>query len=308
MQLKLKTTSNNLPVPVITPANNADPNNISKENLMEKLDSEGIALLRGFNFDTQKLEELTYLICQDFHISATRAKRKVKGDNHTTEVYRDNYALFGHTEGSYRPSHTPPELCFFMCITPPAEKGGETTMVDGIKFLNSLPADIRNLLEKHGITYEMYWEQERWQDEFSVNSIEELKTLLTEWPNVKYELKNNNDLHLFYTTDAISNDRRGNKVFATAMLAHLPKVTNTRYEGVRIYSKPSNKVHFGNGEEIPEEMINRLIDIHDDIMYPHKWQEKDLVVIDNTRWLHGRTMTERNCERVLVSRFGRFKN
>ncbi len=293
-------------IPQIVADADINPLKIDKDLLRNSLDDGGAVLVRGFDFDLKMLQSFTHILCDDFHIVATRKARAVsKDDSYTTSVHEQNFALLGHTEGSYRPSESSPEICFFMCTVPPSEAGGETTLVDGIQFLAALPENIRQKFEDFGVTYEMYWEEERWQDEFSVNNISELKAFLDKTAGIKYQLKDNKDLHVCYTTQAIHKDRLGVPVFANAILAHLPKITSRRYENISAYSKSSNRVYFGNGEEISDEDINQLIDIHDDLAYKHKWQKSDLLVIDNTRYLHGRTMTAKNCDRKLISRFGR---
>jgi alpha-ketoglutarate-dependent taurine dioxygenase len=296
-----------IPIPVIEAKADKNPRAIDAAALQRLLDDKGALLLRGFDFGLENFEAFSRNFCGKFHIPATRAaRRQAQGDTFSTEVFRDNYSLLGHTEGTYKPHPAPPEICFFMCVTPPDERGGETTAVDGIEFLRRLPPDLRRRFEEEGITYEMTWDRQRWQDEFEIDDVNELKALLDNLPTVRYTLQGE-ELNLFYTTKAVKNSRQGDPVFATALLAHLPRIAHPGYADKKGYAKPSNRVFFGGGEEIPDETVSALIDIHDSLAYPHVWQAQDALVLDNTRYLHGRTTTERDCVRVLVSRFGWFK-
>lgn len=292
-------------ISIVKPEASANPLSLDINTLKKKLNEDGAIIFRGFDFNTKSFEEFTYNFCSEFHIPGTRSNRKVAGDSHSTEVYSTNYTLFDHTEGSYRPDKFPPQICFFMCLVPPAENGGETCLLDGVEFLKALPNDIKNKFATHGITYEMTWNKKRWQDEFYVSTEQELTDHLKQFNGINYFL-NNDILNLFYTTEAITKCKSNQEVFATAMLAHLPKINHPKYKGVYVYSNPTNKVYFGNGEEISDEIINNIIDIQDVLQIKHRWQKNDIVVIDNTRFLHGRTSTEKDCERKLVSRFGRF--
>jgi alpha-ketoglutarate-dependent taurine dioxygenase len=267
----------------------------------------GIVQIRGYDLDLLGFEKLTRVFCKEFHMVAARHDFKAKeGDSYSTEVVPYNFTLMSHTEGTFQPlAKGIPDLCFFYCIVPPSEKGGETTLVDGKLFLEHLPSDILDKFLKHGITYEMTWDKKRWQNEFGFETIEELRSYLSSIDNVRYRL-DGDSLNLFYTTKAITRSRDGSDVFATGMLAHLPEFNHPNYEGIFVYSNPTNRVYFGNGEEISSEIINMLVDIQDQIQLKHRWQPKDVIIIDNTRFLHGRTSTERDCERRLVSRFGRF--
>jgi alpha-ketoglutarate-dependent taurine dioxygenase len=182
-------------------------------------------------------------------------------------------------------------------------KGGETTLVDGVHFLKAMPGHLLEQFIQSDIIYEMDWQPERWKPEFQVASLRELEKLLSEQQDLEYEFRGEN-LALRYTTSAINRTRSGQPAFANALLAHLPRITHPAYQHNKVYTKSSNHVYFENGEEISDELINTLIDIQDKLMYLHEWRSFDLLVIDNTRFMHGRRMTTEDCERVLLSRFG----
>jgi len=166
-----------------------------------------------------------------------------------------------------------------------------------------MPDRLLEQFTQSDIIYEMNWQPERWQAEFQVGNSSELEKLLSNHPSLQYELRGEN-LVLRYKTSAINQTRSGQQAFANALLAHLPRITHPAYQQNKVYTKSSNHVYFGNGEEISDEIINALIDIQDNLMYLHEWRSFDLLVIDNTRFMHGRRMTIEDCERVLLSRFG----
>ncbi len=294
-------------IPVIESGATRDPVSLRTEDILTRLNAKGAVLLRGFDFDLAALEAFTRNFCEGFHVSATRAdKRQKGGDTYTTEVYRDNYTLFAHAEGAYKPYPRAPEACFFMCMTPPAVSGGETTVIDGVAFLKEMPAALRDRFARVGMTYEMTWDKKRWQDEFELDTLAELKALLPTLPAVRHKL-DGDTLHLFFTTPAIIKTRRGQPAFANGLLAHLPRCAHPGYAGKVVYTKATNRVYFGDGEELSDSIVNQLIDVQDKVSYAHAWQAKDVLFLDNTRHMHGRTMTSAPCERVLISRFGMLK-
>lgn len=267
----------------------------------------GVVLLRGGNFDLAGFEALTARFCDQFHhVGARYAMRRGQGDGFTTGVPLKNFILFGHSEGHYRPAFFLPDICFFMCIVPPSVAGGETTLVDGVELLRMLPAELCRRLEDVGVIYEFSWEPTRWQAEFGVTNKEELHTFLAGFSNARYTLSGD-ILHMFYSAPAIARTRDGSSAFANGILAHLPEVNHPRYAGLPVHAKSSNRVYFGDGELMNNEIVNILIDAHDRLIYRHRWQFNDVLIVDNTRYMHGREMTAEPCERVLISRFGRFK-
>lgn len=267
----------------------------------------GVVLLRGFECDLDGFESMTRQFCKDFHEVGTRqVLRQAAGDGFTTEVFHNNFILLGHSEGAYRPYPPPPEVCFFMCVTPPVEPGGETTLVDGVEMLEVMPDDLRCRLEDTGVTYESQWEAERWKNEFGAHTEKELRALLGRFNNVRFSLTDGM-LHLYYSAPAITCTRSGNTAFINGILAHLPQIAHPRYKDLPVYVKPTNRVYFGDGELLPDEVVNALIDAHDRVSYRHRWMANDVLIVDNTRYMHGREMTVQPCERVLVSRFGHLR-
>jgi len=261
-------------------------------------------LIRDFAFGLDMFEAFTAELCRDFHHVGTRNTLKVNtGDGYSTEVYRQNFTLLSHCEGTYRPCPPAPELCFFYCITPPRVKGGETSLVDGVRFLEAMPERVLERFIQSNITYEMYWQPERWQAEFQVGNTFELTKFLGKCPDLEYSFRGE-DLVLRYTTAAIKPTRSGEPAFSNAVLAHLPRITHPAYQQNNVYTKSSNHVYLDSGEEITDDIINTLIDVQDKLMHLHEWQTHDLLMFDNTRYMHGRRMTKTNCERVLLSRFG----
>jgi hypothetical protein len=43
-------------------------------------------------------------------------------------------------------------VCFFYCIQPPS-KGGQTTICDGVKIVERLPADLQAEMARHKLVY-----------------------------------------------------------------------------------------------------------------------------------------------------------
>lgn len=283
------------------------PAALDPRQILESLDAAGAVLLRGFDFDMDAFEAFTARFCDRFHEVGSRVKLRRQGDGHSSEVFRENFALLAHSEGCYRPWPPPPELCFFFCLTPPSAPGGETTLVDGVRFAERMPERLRSRFRAAGVTYESFWDAERWRAEFQVADAEELDGLLGGLAGVRYRIEDQT-LHIFYTTEALTPTRSGQTAFANGLLAHLPRIAHPSYRNIRVYAKPSNRVYFGDGQELCDDEVNQLIDVHDELVHLHRWEAGDLLLVDNTRFMHGRRMTSAPCERVLVSRFGRTRS
>jgi len=274
------------------------------QEIWQRFDKSGAVLLRDFNLSLDSFEHFSGMFCDNFHEVGTRVSlRKQSGDGYSSEVHRENFTLLGHSEGTYRPWPPPPDICFFYCVVPPTVRGGETTLMDGVSFCERLPDKLRTRFIESGVIYQSHWEPARWRAEFQLENLTELESLLSRFPSIDFSIKDE-FLDIRYTAKAISLTRRNDLAFANALLAHLPRVTHRNYQHNRVYCKDSNQVFFGDGERIGDEVINVLIDIQDELLLAHQWQARDLLLLDNTWFMHGRRMTEAPCERVLFSRFG----
>jgi alpha-ketoglutarate-dependent taurine dioxygenase len=267
----------------------------------------GVLLLRLDDVTLETFEDFSRSLCDEFHEVGTRAKlRRADGDGYTTEVFRANFVLLSHSEGMYRPYPPPPDLCFFLCRTPPSAEGGETIVVDGAELLQALPTVLAERFEREGVIYLGVWARERWQAEFGVETQVDAEELLRDIADFSSSwIGGEPDLKWRYQARAINPDPSGRLGFTNGILAHLPAIDHPRYRGLPVYVNARNGVCYGNGEPLGPQDINLLIDAHDAVAHPHRWQKNDILVLDNRRFMHGRLMTRTPCERVLVSRFGR---
>jgi hypothetical protein len=288
------------------------PSELSLRQLSSALDETGAVLLQAPDWGVADFEAFTQRICSRFHNSGARGALR-EGDGFTTSTFSMNFTLLSHTEGTFRPAidaadlqplapHAP-DVGFLFCEVAPIVAGGETTLVDGTELLTALDPALRTRFEREGVGYHMVWEPERWQNELGATSREQLASLLAQIPGTSFEFRDDT-LHLFYRTEAITTTRSGARAFATALLAHLPHVPPSIDPARLIYSKGTNRVCFGQGEDLPDSVVQHLIEIHDALAHSHRWHPGDLLILDNTRTLHGRNRTAVDCERKLKSRFG----
>lgn len=278
---------------------------LDTSRLVERLREEGFVLLRDHPIDLNGFEAFSARFCDRFHAVGTRQPIEADGsDQFSSEVPKSNFSLFAHSEGAYRPWPPPPDLCFFNCVEAPDGNGGETMLVDGTEFLNRLPVDLLERFQQQGIIYQAYWDEARWQTEFAVSSVSELESIVLEHDQIEARF-DGSAIEVRCHVPAVQISLGGKPAFANGLLAHLPRISHPRWLGLNAYSRPTNRVYYGDGEEIPENVIHQLIDIQDDIAINHRWIENDLLVLDNARVMHGRRKADRDGMRVIRSRFGR---
>jgi hypothetical protein len=267
--------------------------------------------MRTRDWGVADFEAFTQRLCGRFHNSGARGALR-EGDGFTTSTFSQNFTLLSHSEGTFRPAidaaapeplaARAPNVGFLFCEVAPNVAGGETTLVDGIQLLAALDPTLRERFQREGLGYHMVWERERWQNELGATSRAQLEPLLRQSRDTRFEF-DGETLRLFHRVPAITATRTGASVFAPALLAHLSHVPAAIASERLIYSKATNRVCFGDGEDLPDSVVQHLIEIHDALTHFHRWHPGDLLILDNTRTLHGRNRTAADCERKLKSRF-----
>jgi hypothetical protein len=269
----------------------------------------GFVILKNENNSFSDFNLLANTLCHNFYRAGARLDAGLKtNDIFVTRTPSENFTLLVHSEGFYKPSFSTPDTCFFYCDTPlPENVGGRTILVDGFKFYELLPDDIRLNFENKGLIYESLWESSRWKLEFDVNSKSELINFLAQFAEkVVYEISDNDVLKLRYFGNAIVKKING-FAFANSMLAHLSKIDHPDYLVKKVYTKATNHVYFGDGSTIPNEIVNLLINLQDLICIKHQWAKGDILIIDNHRFMHGKEIAESSHDRIIYTKFGQIK-
>ncbi|MBN2825322.1 MAG: TauD/TfdA family dioxygenase, partial [Campylobacterales bacterium] len=73
------------------------------------------------------------------------------------------------------------------------------------------------------------------------------------------------------------------------------------------FVKATNQVYWESGEALSPQDIHTLINLYDSIKYSHTWQQGDIVMFDNLKFMHSKEETIEACERLLLARFGYLK-
>lgn len=276
---------------------------VSARHILALLEVTGAVLLRGFRTELDEFEAFSRRFCERFHRVAARDRlRDERGDGFTAKAPEANFTLLAHSEGTYQPFKSP-DLAFFLCLVAPQSPGGEALVVDGRLFLERLPAGLRSRFETQGVIFEALWEPARWQAEFGIERAADYARVAARHPGLHCAFEGE-QMRYRYRRTAIQPDAQGRAVFSNAILAHLPAVRHPRYRDARVYARETNRVCFGDGEELPDQVIHTLIDIQDEVAYAHRLRPGDLLVLDNSRVMHGRRPMEQDCPRVMLTRFG----
>ena len=271
-------------------------------DLRERLDAQGWLIIRDEVRSVAQFEKVSKLWFSQFHMSATRHDRDQSSPDGLSLKVRSSGHLLAHAEAYYRPCLPPPDVGLLWCKTAPKGVGGETSLFDGAAFFDALPTAIAERLDNEKVVYELSWPKDRWILEFSTSSAEQLSNLFLRNENIFFDFETNEHLHLHYHAEAVTEDNQGKKRFVNGLLAHLPSVTHPNYVG-NVFTRPHNRVFWQDMSPWGSIDIDPIIDAHDHVLQRHRWQEGDLLMINNRTHLHGRVALATPEPREIFSRF-----
>ena len=215
--------------------------------------------------------------------------------NKTDKVFTANEApkeieIFLHHEMAQTPIY--PKNIFFFCKSASLH-GGETPLCRSDHLYAALLDEDPNLImkfEENGVIYnsvmsngdELASGQGRsWQKTLGVKSKEEAEIKLNDLGYTWNWIDGDNLSVTTKAFKAIKELEDGNRSFFNQVLAASLGWKKNSKENL-------SPVRFGNGEEIPDSKIQIISELAKSLTLLRQWEDKDILLIDNYRVMHGR--------------------
>jgi hypothetical protein len=242
----------------------------------------GAILLRGFEVDLNSFKALTSEFSEHFRVATTNLEDRYYPDRDPTfaSVNSGGYAIDFHNELTL--PYTP-DVFWMYCLTP-AEKFGKTAIVDGKKVLSSLTPKTKEAL----IARDGYWYFEQsppylWQRVTGKNSIEDAAEFMRGMSEVSQIEIVDDQLSFRFRTQPVSYSKlSGAQVFCCGLLDFPDQVIDKQ-------RKPYERAIV---TEIAQATHQHAVWLD--------WQEKDILVVDNTRVMHARQAFEDPFREIVV--------
>lgn len=259
------------------------------ETIDARIQEVGAVLLRNSNIDEDKMFGFVKTIGSSKLILPARRQvneefQLVDGGNNAIELHCE------HAYGPFRP-----ELLIFYCKSAAAEEG-ETTICDGLKIWNEFSDRLKDFWREHKLLYRGTYKETEWRkyarvilggdiNEKDVSEAE-LITISRKNENIKYSLKPDGTLYTEFLCQVETNGKLCEKsVFAS----------NIWGDGERI------KVSLEDGGKIPYWVLLETKKTFDRLIKNVKWKNGDLLLLDNTRYFHGRNKFEDKSREIWVA-------
>jgi hypothetical protein len=272
-----------------------------------ELDKQGALLFRGFPINSaENFDAFSAAFGYDDFTHNESLSNAVR-INLTPRVFTANEAppnveIFLHHEMAQTPIH--PEKIFFCCLAA-AEKGGATPLCRSDHLYSAFKSehpDWAAQFKELGLKYTTHipatddnesGQGRSWRSTLSVASKVEAENRLKD---LGYSWQWQPDESLIATTPALPAVRElpdGGESFFNQVLA-----AYCGWKPVEDNGKPV--LTFGNGEHIPKQVLDSLVQLSKNFIYPAEWQDGDIALIDNHRVMHGRYPYSGSIKRQVV--------
>jgi alpha-ketoglutarate-dependent taurine dioxygenase len=261
--------------------------NLDTKQVIEQFKSTGAVMFRGFDLNLKDFGNFAGLFGTDYmtYRGGSYVRKAVDSEDKTLlsvnhDYGREKQDTFGlplHGEMYYRDER--PMVLWFYCVRP-ASTDGETTICDGSQIYNELSGPTKELFHRNRLRYIRRYHDGEWQVIFQTDDIDEAAQFAKEIGLTVDVDRINKRMRTEYVYPAIITSTWGNHtVYINNMLPVLWQESMGRETSI---------VRFEDGSKIPEDIALEVSEIEKRLTVPLPWQKQDFVMLDNTRFMHGR--------------------
>ena len=250
----------------------------------------GALLFRGFDPDVPQFRSFTRSFCPTHVVNESRGRAPIDPQHniHTVSLGTRPFAL--HSELSREPWK--PDAAFFFCLSAPVH-GGATTLCDGVELVRAMPDFVRQGLTGRRLLHV----KPTWPELFSFwlgdsNPNDEL--LANPPPACPYE---------FRRIDGGIARIFSRPVLHRPMFKDEPAFANYLLFARFMHNQRSYPL-LDDGQPVPDSWLHAIRDTGDRLSADIAWQRGDVLMLDNTRFMHGRRAITSVSERLIATSFG----
>jgi alpha-ketoglutarate-dependent taurine dioxygenase len=262
---------------------------VSRERVRELYKEHGALLLRGFAGGLEEFRQLAVDLCPVAVQNESRNRAKLGPSQDVQSASLGTRAFPLHPELSREPWK--PDAAFFYCVNPPVT-GGHTTICDGVAIVRGLDPDLRDKMASRRLAYMHPARPNELQ--FWLGTADPDDAALAKPPP-----------HCPYRFERIGNHVA--RIFTRPFL-HRPMFTDElAFGNFLLFARFLRGQKFpllDDRTPAPDEWLEVLKQISDRLTVPIEWQTQDLLILDNSRFMHGRTAITEGDGRLIATYFG----
>jgi alpha-ketoglutarate-dependent taurine dioxygenase len=287
----------------LSPTSNTDTLlNLSSDTVIPLFKRHGAILFRG------------YKVCpNDFYSFSSRftvqdclspaGKRKLLNKKFGIQTVNLGSAAFPlHSELSQ--DFLKPDVCWFYCLAPPFQNG-ETLICDGCEIVSNLSSESRNMLSKRMLLHSTQMSLKNFNVRVKHRYGDWKQALMDPEIQLAYSLRSPGLLRRL-----LLGRKRSISQHSLIPCLHKPLFSEKlAFGNFLLFSRVRHRClvypTFEDGSHIPEKLVAEIKEVSDSLTIPITWRIGDLLMLDNTRFMHGRNCVDHGCKRMIYTRFGK---
>jgi alpha-ketoglutarate-dependent taurine dioxygenase len=270
------------------------------DEVKSTLQRDGAVLIRGVEATREDFEKLSdALMAPMVHQATGTVERdRVNKEGTTSTVNKGKDYVPYHREGSYAPGC--PHLLMFYCEQPAAE-GGQTTLCDGVLLREALSESSREFIDNAKLKWLWKAQPDRWQatlgtddKEDALTRLQGLQNHLPEHESIEAEFDGDVLDGIFRTPCVMPTRWGGHKGFCNSvMIYHYRK-------GSDYFAKSAFELRLDDDSPFPQDVLEEIYAESERLTEEVEWQPGDVLLVDNSRFMHGRRAFDDPNRHVLI--------
>jgi alpha-ketoglutarate-dependent taurine dioxygenase len=240
----------------------------------------GVALLRGFATDASQFDRLASQFVAEPVVNGNATRVDVVPERAIQTVNSGTDAIPLHAEMAYSPFR--PDVLCFHCLQRPAIRTGETLLCDGVELWQKMPPHLRTIFEEAQIRYSF-----RRNRMLAVQAQGQRDRLASDRGVKSHVAHPDGTIDLEFVAPAVHTTRHGGaRAFANSVIVE------------------ADSASFDGGGPISDAVRRELAIFGASLSYRLAWENGDVLVIDNSRVMHGRRRLAPDDGRKIVLKMG----
>ncbi|WP_235595918.1 TauD/TfdA family dioxygenase [Mastigocoleus testarum] len=242
------------------------------EETLDDFKVSGVLLFRDFGIDYEQMKTFAEKFSSRFVLDKDRPIVDPR-NKFITLVDPGMHYVSPHCENANSPFR--PDVIWFCCAVP-AERSGETLFWDGVRVWKELSQELQELFIAKKIRFLQKFPAADWKRFLgSGATLTDVKRMLNNIPGLNYKINEDQSVSIEYICSAVVKTKYGHQdAFANSLIAE--------------YKNPRGIVTFEDASPIPSTLIDQINQVMNNCIEVISWKPGDLVMIDNSRFLHGR--------------------
>lgn len=278
------------PYVVVEPGAERDITAINPALITDLYKAHGALLFRGFEFSIGQFRNFTKSFCPTYVVNQTIRRLPIDPEHNIHSVDPGTAAFEPHSELSREP--WAPDVAFFACLSAPT-KGGATTVCDGVELVREMPDNVRQgLTGRRFVHLKPTWPE-----------------LLQFWlgdPEPSDELIANPPSTCPYAFERTAQGLI--RSFSRPALNRPMFINEPAFANFVLFSRFNRNLRnyplLDDRKPIPEPWLQAIRSAAHETSAEVAWQRGDVLMLDNTRFMHGRTAILDAAERKIATFFG----